>query len=43
MTTASDYQNQLIEIRRRLHQNPEEGWTEFTTTAFVITTLRSYG
>ncbi|MDR3898199.1 MAG: amidohydrolase [Duodenibacillus sp.] len=43
MTTASDYQNQLIEIRRRLHQNPEEGWTEFTTTAFIITTLRSYG
>lgn len=30
-------------IRRQLHQNPEEGWSEFTTTAFLVTTLRGYG
>ena len=41
MTTA--YHDQLIEIRRRLHQNPEEGWSEFTTTAFIVQTLRGYG
>lgn len=26
-----------------MHQNPEEGWSEFTTTAFLVTTLRGYG
>ena len=41
MSTA--YHDQLIEIRRRLHQNPEEGWSEFTTTAFIVQTLRGYG
>ena len=39
----SAYHNQLINIRRQLHQNPEEGWSEFTTTAFLVTTLRGYG
>lgn len=39
----SAYHDQLINIRRQLHQNPEEGWSEFTTTAFLITTLRGYG
>lgn len=39
----SAYHDQLINIRRLLHQNPEEGWSEFTTTAFLVTTLRSYG
>lgn len=39
----SAYHDQLINIRRQLHQNPEEGWTEFTTTAFLVTTLRGYG
>ena len=39
----SAYHDQLINIRRQLHQNPEEGWSEFTTTAFLVTTLRVYG
>lgn len=39
----SAYHDQLIIIRRQLHQNPEEGWSEFTTTAFLVTTLRGYG
>mgnify|MGYP001062459681 FL=1 len=39
----SAYHDQLINIRRQLHQNPEEGWSEFTTTAFLVTTLRGYG
>lgn len=39
----SAYHDQLINIRRQLHQNPEEGWSEFTTAAFLVTTLRGYG
>lgn len=39
----SAYHDQLINIRRQLHQSPEEGWSEFTTTAFLVTTLRGYG
>ena len=39
----SAYHDQLINIRRQLHQNPEEGWSDFTTTAFLVTTLRGYG
>lgn len=39
----SAYHDQLINIRRQLHQNPEEGWSEFNTTAFLVTTLRGYG
>ena len=39
----SAYHDQLINIRRQLHQNPEEGWSEVTTTAFLVTTLRGYG
>ena len=37
------YHDQLISIRRKLHQYPEEGWSEFTTTAFLVETLRGYG
>lgn len=37
------YHDQMINIRRELHQNPEEGWSEFTTTAFLVKTLRGYG
>ena len=39
----SAYHDQLVGIRRQLHQNPEEGWSEFTTTAFLVNTLRGYG
>lgn len=43
MTCACAYHDQLIDIRRKLHTNPEEGWSEFTTTAFLVKTLRDYG
>lgn len=39
----SDYSSQLIEQRRTLHQWPEEGWTEFWTTAYIVEKLRSFG
>ncbi len=44
MTTCTcAYHDQLIEYRRKLHTFPEEGWSEFTTTAFLIGKLREYG
>lgn len=37
------HHDQLISIRRELHQFPEEGWTEFCTTAFIVEHLRKLG
>ena len=37
------YHDQLINIRRELHQFPEEGWTEFCTTAYIVKYLRELG
>ncbi|GKX59743.1 amidohydrolase [Leminorella grimontii] len=34
---------QLIDWRREFHRCPEFGWSEFTTTARLITTLRAMG
>ena len=31
----SSYYKQLVEQRRELHQWPELGWTEFTTTNYL--------
>ena len=42
-TCTCAYHDQLIEIRRHLHTMPEEGWSEFTTTAFIVGKLREYG
>ena len=41
--TQCAYHDQLISIRRELHQFPEEGWTEFCTTAFIVQHLRELG
>ncbi|MCD1126764.1 amidohydrolase [Jinshanibacter sp. LJY008] len=35
--------NQLVTWRRELHRFPEIGWSEFTTTARLITELRKMG
>ena len=35
--------NQLVTWRRELHRFPEIGWTEFMTTARLITELRGMG
>lgn len=43
MNCTNAYHDQLIEIRRHLHTMPEEGWSEFTTTAFIVGKLREYG
>lgn len=43
MAITEKYNQQLIEIRRHLHTMPEEGWSEFRTTAFIIEKLRRYG
>lgn len=38
-----DYINDMVANRRKLHQRPEEGWTEFETTWFVTDYLRNLG
>lgn len=38
-----DFYKQLVEQRRELHQWPEEGWTEFWTTAYITEHLREWG
>lgn len=40
---VAKYHDQLISIRRHLHTMPEEGWSEFTTTAFIVEKLKEYG
>ena len=41
--TQCAYHDQLVSIRRQLHQFPEEGWTEFCTTAYIVKYLRELG
>ena len=41
--TQCCYKEQLIRFRRQLHTMPEEGWSEFTTTAFIVNELKKYG
>ena len=38
-----DYFEDMVGIRRTLHRRPEEGWTEFETTWFVVQYLRGLG
>ena len=41
MHCASVYRDQMSALRRRVHRRPEEGWTEFETTALIVNHLRS--
>lgn len=43
MAAADRYEEELIAIRRDLHRYPEAAWTEFRTTAEIITYLRQEG
>lgn len=36
------YKAEMVRNRRHIHKRPEEGWTEFETTAFIVETLRNY-
>lgn len=38
-----NYVDEMVADRRHLHQNPEEGWYEFETTAFVADRLEKLG
>ena len=33
---SNDYTEEMVGIRRHLHKRPEEGWTEFETTWFIV-------
>ncbi|MCI5851536.1 MAG: amidohydrolase [Sutterellaceae bacterium] len=39
----SSYYPQLVAQRRELHQWPEPGWTEFTTTWYLVQKLKAWG
>lgn len=43
MTTREEFIDQMVADRRRLHQRPEEGWTEFETMYYVVERLKSLG
>lgn len=36
------YHDEMIATRRAIHEYPEEGWTEFVTTAFIVNRLKNY-
>ena len=39
----AQFSQDLIDLRRDLHRYPESGWTEFRTTARIITELEKLG
>ena len=39
----SMYVNEMVAHRRHLHKRPEEGWTEFETTYYIVDQLRKMG
>ena len=41
--TEKQYVEEMIATRRKIHQTPEEGWTEFQTTWLVAERLRALG
>ncbi len=43
MSCLCKYHDELISTRRHLHTMPEEGWSEFTTTAYIVEKLRKFG
>lgn len=43
MPELQKYVDEMVRCRRHLHKRPEEGWTEFETTAFIVEQLRSFG
>ena len=43
MLTHDEYLHEMVANRRTLHKRPEEGWTEFETTYFLVERLRALG
>lgn len=43
MNALQSYYDEMVQNRRCLHKRPEEGWTEFETTAFLVHRLRALG
>ena len=43
MEDKTQYYEEMVRNRRELHKRPEEGWTEFETTYFVVSFLRKLG
>lgn len=43
MTILTQYTDEMVRIRRNIHQKPETGWTEFRTTALIARRLKELG
>lgn len=43
MEDNTKYYEEMVRNRRELHKRPEEGWTEFETTYFVVEFLKKLG
>ncbi len=43
MQNLTCYTDDMLRLRRTIHRHPEEGWTEFETTALVVQTLEQLG
>ena len=43
MNINSSYTQEMVSMRRSIHQKPETGWTEFRTTALVVRRLKELG
>lgn len=41
--TKEQYIEEMVATRRKIHQMPEEGWTEFETSWLITERLRSLG
>ncbi len=42
MADVMEYNNKMIEIRRKIHENPELSYNEFQTAKIIAETLRSF-
>jgi len=43
MPDVMEYNNKMIEIRRKIHENPELSYNEFETAKLIAETLKSFG
>lgn len=43
MKILTQYTDEMVQMRRSIHQKPETGWTEFRTTALIVRRLKELG
>ena len=43
MKILTQYTDEMVQMRRSIHQKPETGWTEFRTTTLIVRRLKELG